>query len=205
MAAMSLPPELVEIQAAMSAKSFTRSDAARILGLDTSQVTRTFQGTRRLQLHEARKLREWLGLEPTSASVVTPGGVALMPGLIPLFGFVGASSPTRLTLTEDHMLGAVPMRPAQQHVKQPFALQVLDESMSPRYEPGEIVYLAPNRWPVRGQYLVLETTDGVGHLKQLLRRETDRTILHQLNPSQDLEIANDHIRAVHTVIGSGSA
>lgn len=199
---MTEDPEIALIRSAMNERGVNQADAARILGLDSSQITRTFTGRRRLQLHEARKLREWLGLEGV-APVTGGGSVALMPGLVPLYGWVGASSNERLTLAEENLLGAVPMHPAQVNIREPFALQVQDESMVPRYEPGEIVYLAPNRWPSRGKYLVLETKDGMGYLKQLLRREADQVVLHQLNPAEDLLIENSRIRTAHAVIGSG--
>jgi transcriptional regulator with XRE-family HTH domain len=194
-------PEIELIRAAMQERGLSQADAGRVLGLDSSQITRTFKGTRRLQLHEARKLRDWLGLDAAAPPVA--GSIAVMPGLVPLYGWVGAASEDRLTIAEQNLLGAVPIHPAQANVREPFALQVQDESMMPRYEPGEIVYLAPNRWPPRGKYLVLETTDGLGYLKQLLRREADRVVLHQLNPDQDLVFENDRIRAVHAVVGSG--
>lgn len=198
-------PEIAAIKATMAERGFTQADAARVLGLDSSQMTRTFKGSRRLQIHEARKLREWLGMEATSSVSGGPvmGSVSVMPGLVPLYGWVGASSAERLTLADENLLGAVPMHPLQANVREPFALQVQDESMTPRYEPGEVIYLAPNRWPARGKYLVLETNDGNGLLKQFLRRETDRVILRQFNPDQELVILNDNIRAVHTVIGAG--
>ncbi len=199
---METNPELAVIRAAMDDRGFRYAEAARILGLDSSQMTRTFKGQRRLQLHEARKLREWLGLEGT-APVTGTGNLSMMPGLVPLYGWVGAASANRLTLADTNLLGAVPMHPLQANVREPFALQVQDESMIPRYEPGEIIYLAPNRWPARSKYLVMETNEGDGYLKQFLRRDGDQVILHQLNPAEDIAFSTSQIRAVHTVIGSG--
>lgn len=40
-----------------------------------------------------------------------------MPGLVPLYGFVGAASDGRLTLAEQNQRGYVPMHPAQLHAR----------------------------------------------------------------------------------------
>lgn len=193
-------PEIRAIRAAMEDQGFRQADAGRILGLDSSQMTRLFNGRRRLQMHEARKLRDWLGLNGAAQEV--GGSVAVMPGLVPLYGWVGAASADRLTLAEEHLLGAVPMHPAQATVREPFALQVQDESMVPRYEPGEIVYLAPNRWPARGKYLVLVTTEGHGYLKQFVSRDENVVTLRQLNPDQEMTVEVPKIASVHAVVGA---
>lgn len=194
-------PEITAIAEAMDAQGKSRADLGRLLGLDSSQVTRTFKGARRLQVHEHQKVMDWLGM---SGSVARQGGgVVAMPGLVPLYGWVGAASASRLTIADQNLRGYVPMHPNQQHVRDAFALEVADVSMSPRYEPGEIVYLAPNRWPKRDQDCVLVTTESEGLLKRFIRRDDTKIHLFQLNPSSDLEFDLEKIEAIHTVVGRG--
>lgn len=196
-----MDPELESIDAELKRQGKVRADLGRKLGLDSSQVNRLFNGKRRLQRHEWRTIQEWLfgGEAPQ-----TPGGsVVALPNMVPLYGWVGASSESRLTIAEQNLRGFVPMHPAQAHVRDAFALEVADISMSPRYEPGEIVYLAPHRWPTPGKDCVVVTVHQEGLLKRFVRREADQVVLHQLNPDSDLNVVMEEIDAIHSVVGRG--
>jgi phage repressor protein C with HTH and peptisase S24 domain len=191
--------DIAMIAARMAEQKKTKADLGRLLGLDSSQVNRIFNDRRRIQHHERLKIDEWLGLAPAASSAT--GVVVAGPNMIPLYGYVGAASEGRLTLAEQNLRGFVPMHPAQQHVREAFALEVNDISMSPRYEPGEIVYLAPNRWPSRDQDCVVVTNEGEGLLKRFIRRDQASVVLCQLNPSREITIGLDDIEAIHTVVG----
>jgi phage repressor protein C with HTH and peptisase S24 domain len=95
------------------------------------------------------------------------------------------------------------MHPNQANVREPFALEVADVSMSPRYEPGEIVYVAPNRRPTAGRDCVVVTTDGQGLLKRYVRQTDRELVLEQLNPPQELTIPLDQVAQIHMVVGRG--
>jgi phage repressor protein C with HTH and peptisase S24 domain len=75
--------------------------------------------------------------------------------------------------------------------------------MQPRYEPGEIVYVAPNRFPRAGADCVVVTTSDEGLLKRFIRREAAKLVLHQLNPDEDLDIELKRVAQIHTVVGRG--
>lgn len=197
-----IDPEVTAIGQAMEAQGKSKADLGRLLGLDSSQVTRLFSGKRRLQIHEHQRAMEWLGISAPPARM-QGGAIVAMPGLVPLYGWVGAASESRLTLAEQNLRGYVPMHPNQAHIRDAFALEVNDVSMVPRYEPGEIVYLAPNRWPKRDQDCVLVTTDSEGLLKRFIKREDSTLRLFQLNPERELEFAMDKVQAIHTVVGRG--
>ncbi len=193
-------PELAAIDERMKAQHKSRADLGRLLGLDSAQVSRIFSGKRRIQLHEARQIESWLAGEGPAAGA--SGAVLPLPGMVPLYGWVGAASPSRLVLAEQNLRGYVPMHPAQSHVRDAFALEVADISMSPRYEPGEIVYVAPNRWPRPNQDCVLVTTDGQGLLKRFVRRSDEGVVLHQLNPDGPITIETEKISAIHSVVAA---
>lgn len=197
-----IDPEITAIEAAMSEKSRSRAELGRLLGLDSSQVTRIFQGKRRMQRHEYLKTLEWLGMGGGS-SQVAGGTIVPMPGMVPLYGWVGAASDSRLTIADQNLRGYVPMHPNQAHVRDAFALEVSDISMVPRYEPGEIVYLAPYRWPTRGQDCVVVTVDGHGFVKRFMNREESKVNTYQLNPAGPIVFDIANVEAVHTVVGRG--
>lgn len=177
------------------------ADLGRLLGIDGSQVTRIIKGERQIQRHEWRKIEDWLGGSLPEGNL--DENVALLPGLVPLYGWAGAASDERLTFADQHLLGAVPRHPNQMNVRGAFALKVSDVSMSPRYEPGEVVYVAPNQWPAREQDCILVTEDGFGYLKRFVRRADGQTIVHQLNPAKDLPFEDRNVAAMHAVVGRG--
>lgn len=198
---MTIDPEIAAIKAAMDAQGKRPGELGKALGLDPKQINRLFNGQRRLQLHEARVAHEWLGGQVPAQ--VPGGSVVPMPGMVPLYGWVGAASEHRLTIADQNLRGYVPMHPSQLHVRDPFALEVADISMSPRYEPGEIVYVAPNRWPAKGQDCVVVTNDEGGFLKRYEGRDIEELHLSQLNPPGPLIFAMMKVVAVHAVVGRG--
>ncbi len=194
-----LEPDVVVIAALLKERGKSHADVGRLLGLDSSQVSRIFNGRRRLQLHEAKQIHAWLG---NPESIAEAGGTVIpMPGMIPLYGWVGASSENRLQLAEQSIRGFVPMHPRQATTRDAFALEVSDISMSPRYEPGEIIYLAPNRWPAKQQDGVIVTTNGHGFLKRFVRRDNNRLVFHQLNPEREIEFDISELANIHAVVG----
>lgn len=192
--------DVLTVRALMKEQGKSQADLGRLLGLDSSQVNRIFNGRRRIQRHEMDKIQEWLGQTSRQG---TTGIVVPLPHMVPLYGWVGAASAGRLTLAEQDLRGYVAMHPGQQHVRDAFALEVADISMSPRYEPGEVVYLAPNRWPSRDQDCVVVTIEGQGLLKRYVTRDAEKIVLHQLNPAEDIEVRLADITSIHTVVGRG--
>lgn len=197
-----LDPEVARIFAELERQGKPRAALGRALGLDPKQINRLANNERRLQRHEHVAALEFLGLSGPPAQVV--GGVITpLPGLVPLFGWVGAATHSRLTIADQNLRGYVPMHPNQVNVRDAFALEVADVSMIPRYEPGEIVYVAPNRRPRTDQDCVVVTTSDEGLLKRFVRWGQDKLTLHQLNPDTDLEIALKDVAQIHTVVGRG--
>jgi phage repressor protein C with HTH and peptisase S24 domain len=197
-----IDPEIHRIFSELRRRDLPRAALGRHLGLDPKQMNRLENGQRRLQRHEHAAALEFLGLAAPPAQVAG-GTIVPMPGLVPLFGWVGAASDGRLTLAEQSLRGYVPMHPNQANVRDAFALEVADVSMSPRYEPGEIVYLAPNRMPRTGTDCVVVTTDGEGLLKRFVSRGADQMVLHQLNPNKQLTLDLRAVAQVHSVVGRG--
>lgn len=198
-----LDPEIARILEELNRQGHPRAALGRVLGLDSKQISRLFSGERRLQRHEHKLAMDFLGISTPPASV-QGGAVVPLPGLVPLYGWVGAATENRLVFAEQTLRGYVPMHPAQANVRDAFALEVADSSMSPRYEPGELVYLAPNSWPRSGGDCVIVTTEAAGLLKRLVRRDIDVVHLHELYPEpRDFTLETAKIAQVHRVVGRG--
>jgi phage repressor protein C with HTH and peptisase S24 domain len=195
-----IDPEVARIDAELRRQGKARAALGRAIGLDSKQLNRLFKGERRLQMHEHNTALEFLGLAPPPMHSAG-GSVIPLPGLVPIYGWVGAATDSRLTLADQNLRGYVPMHPGQANVRDAFALEVADVSMEPRYEPGETVYLAPNRWPRPGQDCVVVTKSGQGLLKRFVRRQGDTITLHQFNPVQTFDMALEEVEQIHTVVG----
>ena len=99
-----------------------------------------------------------------------------------------------------------------------FALYVIGDSMAPRYEAGDLIYLDPNR-PVRdGDYVVIELHSpnesnnlepgsggepknaGPCYVKRLLRRRAETLVASQFNPAGELTFHNKNIRSIYRIL-----
>jgi len=84
-----------------------------------------------------------------------------------------------------------------------FALYVDGDSMEPRYQAGEILYVNPNRPLTKNCFVAVEMGDGRGMIKQFLRRSDEHIVLHQFNPPKDIRIAARDVKQIYRIVGSG--
>lgn len=179
-----------------------KADLARLLEIDSSQVTRILQGRRRLRRDEWKKVESWLA-DSLDHAIQETAEVSVMPGMVPLYGWAGAATADRLVYADQTLLGAVPRHPNQANVMGAYALQISGDSMMPRYEPGEIIYIAPNQWPGREKDCVMVSKEGYGYIKRFVGQANGVITLHQLNPAEDLSFPIQDVGAMHAVVGRG--
>ena len=94
-----------------------------------------------------------------------------------------------------------------------FALYVHGDSMSPRFESGDLIFINPSRPPTPGCDVVVEMapklgeTTGPCYVKRLLRRTADKVALRQFNPppgvKQDFELDRQEIKNIWRVLTAG--
>lgn len=87
-------------------------------------------------------------------------------------------------------------------VRDAYAVYVAGTSMSPRFEPGEMVYIDPNRPVKGGDDVVVQLADGQGYIKRLVRRTAKTLHCRQFNPARDCDYAADQVKAVHLIVGA---
>ena len=89
------------------------------------------------------------------------------------------------------------------HRQDVYVLYVANDSMSPRYEEGEPLYVDPHRTPAIGDYVVLELRQeregepSHGFIKKLKTRTPTKIILEQFNPRRDLEFERSDVKNLH--------
>lgn len=87
-----------------------------------------------------------------------------------------------------------------------FAIYVVGQSMSPRFEEGEIVFVHPGRPATSGCDVIVELhghngDPGQCYIKRLVKKTPTRTVLQQFNPARnDITFDNDNIRAMYRIL-----
>lgn len=147
----------------------------------------------------AGQCEHWPGLEPFRRRLARHDADR---GLIPLYRWDGEGD-RRLSVADRHLHAFVPRHPGQASDPDAFALLVAHFVMRPRYEFGEVIYLAPGRRPSLGQDLVAVTVSGNGYLSRFVGRDPDFLALEQLNPARAFHLPTSEIEIVHAVVGRG--
>ena len=108
------------------------------------------------------------------------------------------------------ILDYVACPPSLANVPNAYAVYVDGESMSPRYRPGEMVYVHPIRPPRRGDDVIVQihppSDDGSppwGYIKEFVGWQGNKLVLHQHNPDKRIEFDRDEVVSVHPIILSG--
>jgi phage repressor protein C with HTH and peptisase S24 domain len=125
---------------------------------------------------------------------------------IPVLGTVAGADLSKgaFQLTPD-TIDYVRRPPALETARTVYALYVEGDSMSPRFEPGELIYVNPNR-PVRvGDYVVVqEPLDGDGNysawVKAFVKRTSEWLVVRQLNPPGEMRFRATEGLRVHRVM-----
>lgn len=99
--------------------------------------------------------------------------------------------------------------PGLRGTKDAYAVYVVGDSMAPRYEEGETVYVHPGK-PVRqGDYVVLQLnpkSDGepyAGQIKKFVSKSAGKVVVEQFNPPRRIEYPASEIGRIHRIVLSG--
>ena len=94
-------------------------------------------------------------------------------------------------------------RPADlQGVNDAFAVFVSGDSMLPKYKNGDLAYVHPTRSVVKHRYVLVETTEHKGFIKQFVSWQDDMLVVRQFNPEQEIQLPRDQVLRMMLVIGS---
>ncbi len=94
-------------------------------------------------------------------------------------------------------------RPADlQGVKNAFAVYVTGDSMVPKYKNQDLAYVHPTKPPRKGRFVLVETSDHTGFIKQFIKWDGMELVLKQFNPAREIRLAREKVLRVLLVIGS---
>lgn len=215
------------LKTAMDAAGKGPSELAAEVETNRQNITRWSKGQRKLTVDWARKLAPFLDTTPerllldtaSGPEVIRPGGpeastvepATNAPTLSQLGDFdvevrgisVGGSDDEFYFNGE--VIDHIRRPPGIKRAKNVFALNVSGDSMMPRYEPGEPIYVQRTN-PAVGDYVVVELyPEDDGHagksfLKQLVRRTGRRVTCSQFNPPKEVEFDAGEVKEIFRVL-----
>jgi transcriptional regulator with XRE-family HTH domain len=169
----------------------SKSALARELDIDPSTINKILNGERKIKVRELPLIERFMG------------GILADPDSCPLYGFVAAAGEV-VNLTDAALTRRIPIHPAQRGYSQTGAVEVIGESMYPRYKPREIVYFVFGLRPKRGEDAVVEMTDGSAILKEYVIEKTGYVFLREFYPEErQFSIESTKVKALHAVVGRG--
>lgn len=109
---------------------------------------------------------------------------------------------------DDDVVGHIEAPPRLAGVPDAYAVYVIGDSMSPRYEPGEVVCVNPYLPPRRDDYVVVKISEdnGVtvaGFIKRFIEMNERELRCSQLKPIKTLKWPRKNVIAVHRIVWAG--
>lgn len=100
--------------------------------------------------------------------------------------------------------------PVISHISDAYAVAVSGESMSPRYEDGEICFVDPRRRVKKGDYVIAqvgyeEHGAPLAYVKRFVRHNSIELVLEQFNPPKELRFPASNVVSVHFIALAGVA
>jgi transcriptional regulator with XRE-family HTH domain len=129
-----------------------------------------------------------------------------MKQTIPVYGSAQGGNGDGWFELNGHAIDHVRRPSGLENVRGAYALRVQGISMEPRYFEGELVYVNPARSVAPGCFVVIQMKpqhDGdpiKAFIKQLVRRTSEKLVVHQYQPEMDYEIPMSDVLHVHRIL-----
>lgn len=214
----------------------SQSALADAVGTSQPQIKRLEGGDRKLTKEWAERLSPHLGVPPEallfglpdeveSIKVNSPTNAAQqdielpnaiirdkVEGLgrkIPVYGQAVGGVDGEF-LMNGTVLYEVMAPPVISHISGAYAVAVSGESMSPRYEDGEICFVDPKRRVKKGDYVIAQIRQEehgplLAYVKRFIRQNSIELVLEQFNPQKELRFAGNTVVSVHYIALAGNA
>jgi phage repressor protein C with HTH and peptisase S24 domain len=126
---------------------------------------------------------------------------------IPLYGHAVGGLDGEFMLN-GNKLDDITAPPALTNVRGAYAVTVAGDSMEPRYEDGETLFIDPHKRVSRGDYVVaqvqLEENGPVyAYIKKFVKHNAKELVLSQFNPQKDLTFPHECVVSVDFVVMGG--
>lgn len=203
-------------------RRWTLQELANKMGSYPQQISKFELGHRKLTLEWIQRFADVFSVSPNDIvslpdaskslpnkkSIRGSGDYAMRedlsfgPDYIPIVGTASGANDTIILNFEQH-IGRVLRHPNQANVKNAWSFRVAGESMSPRYNHGELAFVNGGFEPELNSDCLVELNDGGALLKTFVRKTDKDVVLAQLYPVREFKYPRKDIRAIHAVVGRG--
>jgi phage repressor protein C with HTH and peptisase S24 domain len=152
------------------------------------------QNTRPSKVETAVATQNELGLRSDLGTAHFTG-----PRDLPILGYVKAGG-LGFFITNGERQGVTVRPEPLLDVKDAYATYVHDESMVPKLDPGNLLFVHPTRPYKPGDLVVIQKHDGQAFIKQHVRRTEKALICKQYNPAGEVKYDPKEIKSVHLVV-----
>jgi len=199
------------------AAKMTQEELARTVGKTRNAVAQWESGLAHPRLNTLEDIAgalnvslEWLLVGDKNAGEYDSRQISDRPAikLIPIYGQAVAGINGEFAF-DGKKLFEVPCPPQLLNVKNAYGVEVAGDTMSPRYEDGEIVYIDTLRRIKKGDYVVAkimmrkEDSFPTVFIKRFTRHNEKELVLTQLNPAKELVFPHQHVVSVHYIALAG--
>ena len=218
------------LKEAMDEAGMGKADLARRSGVPYDSVSKYVdggveapRGDRLKRLAEALEVnRLWLteGVGPkrngvnlmTNTNIAEPSQDAhsdtfqsSWPRDVPVYGTAAGNDAGAVQLNEGEVVDLVRRPPGLVGARRVYGLYVVGDSMVPKFEPGELIYVHPDRPCRPGDYVVVQIQAADHEPAQTfvkrLKRRTERVLhLTQFNPETTMELDSTRVVAIHRIL-----
>lgn len=126
-----------------------------------------------------------------------------LPADVPVMGVAAGAAVGSFVI--DGPIDWVRRPPAMANARNLYALYVTGESMVPRFSPGDLVFVSPDRPATTGDAVIIQTRSHDGApiecwIKILVKRSHGEVVARQLNPETEISYRSTVVAAVHRVL-----
>ncbi|CCE96344.1 LexA repressor [Sinorhizobium fredii HH103] len=218
-------------QARITAGYRFASDAANALGIVASTYRAHENGQNEFEFAEAKIYARKFNVDPVwlmgdaagaEIGIPTPKPRAVDPPnatviekvvgearKIPVFGQAVGGVDGEF-LMNGNVLYDVLAPPILSDISGAYAVSISGDSMSPRYEDGEVCFVDPSRRVKRGDYVIaqIRLEEGgapLAYVKKFIRHNSSELVLEQFNPQKELRFEAHTVHSVHYIALAGNA
>ena len=199
------------------AAKMTQEELARTVGKTRNAVAQWESGLAHPRLNTLEDIAgalnvslEWLLVGDKNAGEYDSRQISDRPAikLIPIYGQAVAGINGEFAF-DGKKLFEVPCPPQLLNLDNAYGVEVAGDTMSPRYEDGEIVYIDTLRRIKKGDYVVAkimmrkEDSFPTVFIKRFTRHNEKELVLTQLNPEKELVFPHQHVVSVHYIALAG--
>lgn len=193
------------------------------IGTTPQQIHRLERGDRRLTTEWMERVASGLGIHPTELiadetdlamrSGAGSPAASSDPGMrvrespvhgdidLPVFGTARGGSEA-LLLNDGEVVERVTRPSLLAGATQAYAVYMTGDSMEPRYQAPELLYVNPARPVTSDCYVVVQKANGEALVRRFTRRNDRFVVLEQLNPRAEIQIPPEEVTAIHRIVGS---